>query len=110
MKTSVHGVYVNNEAGAARQPSVGSKFIPVRSFGGDLMMRRLISLARDYGNRLVVSSELLLELATEYRKKSKVARRVAKENFELSRQLQDARREIDWLRSENTRLRQSSQR
>ncbi len=104
MKTTVYGVYVNGSTPSAR-PSINSKFIPIRSFGGDLMMRRLISLTRDYGDKLVVSAGLVYELATGYRAKSKLAHRAQRENAELSRQLDDARREIDWLRSENTKLR-----
>ena len=104
MKTTVGGVYINESAPSARPP-INSRYVPVRSSDGALMMRRLISLASEYGDRLTVSAGLVYELAKGYRAKSKLARRAQRENAELSRQLDDARREIEWLRAENIKLR-----
>ena len=87
MKTAVKNI-------VATHPDFGRLEIGIQTAKGDLMLNRVIRLAKQYGNNAKYPSQLVLELALAYQRKSRALRAADDRNLQLYakiRELEDER-------------------
>jgi hypothetical protein len=87
MKTAVKNVVVMH-------PEFGRLEIGIQTAKRDLMLNRVIRLAKQYGNNAKFSSQLVLELAQAYQHKSRALRAADDRNRQLSAKISELEDEL----------------